>query len=476
MNKTAPSPGRIAAMVIFAISCFGLLLFLWLSFGGPVPLKPKGYRVEVGFKEATQLALEADVRASGVSIGKVREKRVDETEGGRTVATIEIERKYAPLPVDTRAVLRQKTLLGETYVELTLGTRTGAMLEEGGRLPNHQVQPTVELDEILDTLDEHTRLAFRTWQRAGGAAVRGRGRDLNDAFGTLPQFVASGGDLVELLDNQRGALQGLVRNTGAVFQAITAREGQLSTLIGASDDVFSAIATERESLADSFQILPTFMDESRATFDRLDRFSRATEPLLRDMRPALDDLGPALRSLGDLGPDLRRFFRDLDPLIDISRRSLPATREVLDGLGPVFVELAPFLAQVNPILDYIGLHVYTLSDMFANLGVATAATVSQPSPGSTGHYLRQFGPLGLETLALHQNRLATNRGNAYPGPLGVLAGPEGAKYKVLPAWDCNNAGGERLPDDEPGCRVAKPPPGLSQQFPHLSAADYSRPR
>src|SRR5207244_9234980 len=34
MQKNAPSLPRIAAMVIFALSCFGLLLFLWLSFGG----------------------------------------------------------------------------------------------------------------------------------------------------------------------------------------------------------------------------------------------------------------------------------------------------------------------------------------------------------------------------------------------------------------------------------------------------------
>ena len=47
MNKAAPSFGRIAAMVVFALSCFGLLLFLWLAFGGAVPLKPKGYRVKV---------------------------------------------------------------------------------------------------------------------------------------------------------------------------------------------------------------------------------------------------------------------------------------------------------------------------------------------------------------------------------------------------------------------------------------------
>ena len=43
MNKTRPSLARIAAMVVFALSCFGLLLFLWLAFGGPIPLKPEGY-------------------------------------------------------------------------------------------------------------------------------------------------------------------------------------------------------------------------------------------------------------------------------------------------------------------------------------------------------------------------------------------------------------------------------------------------
>ena len=35
MQKSSPSPGRILLMVGFALSCFGLLLFLWLAFGGP---------------------------------------------------------------------------------------------------------------------------------------------------------------------------------------------------------------------------------------------------------------------------------------------------------------------------------------------------------------------------------------------------------------------------------------------------------
>ncbi len=78
MIKQVPSPARIAAMVGFTLSCFALLIFLWLSFGGPIPLRPEGYRVEVAFPEAATLAQEADVRIPGVNVGKVKTKRLDE--------------------------------------------------------------------------------------------------------------------------------------------------------------------------------------------------------------------------------------------------------------------------------------------------------------------------------------------------------------------------------------------------------------
>src|SRR6059036_57619 len=138
MVKQAPTPARLLTMVVFALSCFGLLLFLWLSFGGAVPLKPKGYRFGVAFKEATQLGPEADVRIAGVSVGKVR-KLVRDPRSNRTLATIEIQRRYAPIPADTRAMLRQKTLLGETYVELTPGSDNAPRLREGQRLANSRV-------------------------------------------------------------------------------------------------------------------------------------------------------------------------------------------------------------------------------------------------------------------------------------------------------------------------------------------------
>src|SRR5437763_10821965 len=123
MQKQAPSFGRILTMVLFALSCFGLLLFLWLSFGGSIPFKPQSYRLKVGFPEATQLGLQADVRVAGVSVGKVVGKELDPKGGNRTLATIELTRHFAPLRSDSRAILRQKTLLAETFVELTPGTK-----------------------------------------------------------------------------------------------------------------------------------------------------------------------------------------------------------------------------------------------------------------------------------------------------------------------------------------------------------------
>src|SRR3954447_7345320 len=108
MQKEGPSVGRIAAMVIFALSCFALLTFLWISFGGSVPLKPKEYELTVNFPEATTLAEAADVRIAGGPGGEGRSKRLDKA-ANRTKVVLKIEPKFAPLPKDTRAILRQKT-------------------------------------------------------------------------------------------------------------------------------------------------------------------------------------------------------------------------------------------------------------------------------------------------------------------------------------------------------------------------------
>src|SRR3954470_22125611 len=131
MQKQAPSTGRILVAVGFTLSCFALLLFLWVTFGGPVPFKPESYRFTADFPEAITLAKEADVRIGGVSVGKVKnlglapdsECQKDPATCNTTRATIEIDPQYAPISSDAKGILRSKTLLGETYVELTSGSQ-----------------------------------------------------------------------------------------------------------------------------------------------------------------------------------------------------------------------------------------------------------------------------------------------------------------------------------------------------------------
>ena len=130
------------------------------------------------FNEATQLAVESDVRISGVSVGKVKAIELGDAQT-TAVATIEIDSRYAPIPDDTQAILRQKTLLGETYVELTPGSNEAPPLPEGGALPAAQVSDSVQLDEIFRAFDEPTRAAFQTWMLGQAAAFKGRGDDLS---------------------------------------------------------------------------------------------------------------------------------------------------------------------------------------------------------------------------------------------------------------------------------------------------------
>src|SRR3954453_73442 len=284
MQKQAPTVGRLLVMVGFALSCFGLLLFLWLAFGGPIPLSPKGYRFSTSFDAATQLAKEADVRISGVSVGKVKE--IQTQSDGRSKATIQMENKYSPIPRDTRAILRQKTLLGETYVELTPGDKTKGTLPENGSLPPQQVSPTVELDEIFRAFDRKTRDAFQVWMQSQAASFRGRGADINDAIGNLAPFAVDTDVLLRILKAQQSDVRGVIRDTGTVFDALTARDSELGDLITNSNRVFSTTAERDEDLKALFRVLPAFQHESTLTVNRLTQFAHSTNPLVTALHPA----------------------------------------------------------------------------------------------------------------------------------------------------------------------------------------------
>ncbi len=423
MQKKAPTFGQIFIAVAFALSCFGLLLFLWLAFGGPVPLGSEGYRVKVPFVEATQLAVESDVRISGVPVGKVKSVELGSGEyDDMAIATIELDAPYAPIPENTRATLRQKTLLGETYVELTPGEEGLPTIEEGGQLPEMQISESVQLDEIFRSFNDETRENFQVWmQDQSQSVLGGRGYDLNAALGNLDPFAEETNDVLRVLDSQRLATRQLVRDTGQVFDALSERQGQLRGLIENTNTVFQTTARRDTELAQTFTILPTFLEESRLTLNRLDRFATDTDPLVQQLRPAAVELSPTLIALGKAAPGLERFFNGLGPVVNASKRGLPATaRLVGEDLPRLLGEVNPLFRYFNSILEVVGDYRHELTSFLGNVTASTQAITGLPD-GTSPHYLRTLTNLNPSTAAPSPQRLRWSRGNPYIGPEGYNA-------------------------------------------------------
>jgi phospholipid/cholesterol/gamma-HCH transport system substrate-binding protein len=423
MQKRAPTLGNLLVIILFALSCFGLLLYLWESFGGPLPLKAKGYRFTVAFPRTLALAEQSDVKISGVNVGHVISLTLGKD--GRTHAAIEIASKYAPLRADTHAILRQKTLLGETYVQLIPQGHSGPLLGDGAQLANSQVEPFVTLDDILALFDPTTRSNFRKWMQYQAAAVNGRGEQLNASLATFEPFVEHANQLVGILASQEGAVRALVHNTGVVFNALASRDHQLEGLISNGELTFHAAAESSQAFAEAFRALPTFEHNSTVALQTLDRFAVLASPFLDEFRPAERQLALLLQSAKPFAPQFNNFLTAVGPLTTAAKKGLPQTGKVLNLTVPVLENLRPVLHNLDPFLQSLSEYVPEVQAFFANLTAATEAHGSNGSTlgqGPSEHYLRTMLIFSPESLAVYPQRIGTDRSNPYfkPGAFHAL--------------------------------------------------------
>lgn len=398
MNKQAPSIAQMIAIAGFALSCFGLLLFVWVAFGGPTPLAAKGYEVRVPLTQVGQLAEQSHVNISGVEVGRVKSIDVGEgEETGSAIITLDIEPEYAPIPKDSRAILRAKSLLGEAYIELSPGDKRDGMLEDGDQLPPAQVARSVQLDELFRTFDEKTRQAFMQGAIDNSIAIKGRSATLNQTIGVLPGTITSLTDVLQVLNEQDREVSKLIKNTGVVFDALSKRQGQLSGMIRNTESVFTTLADRDEQLKDFFRVFPTFLRESRLTQERLGDFSDFGTPIMRKLVPVARQLSPTFRASARLAPVSKRLYTNLKPVIRKAPRAFPSLRAFLDEDAPrLLARLPDYLAEFNPFLETGSLY---RKELAAFIGNAAAATNAQTQYGTgTVKYIRAGVRLGPETF------------------------------------------------------------------------------
>ena len=232
MNKQAPSAARILTMVAFAASCIGLLLFLWISFGGTTSLGPEGYRDQRGVRpgrEPGQPGRRADLRGQRRQGGR-RQPRPphgpDPGGDGDRPAVRAAAGRHArdPAPEDAAGRDLRRALAGNP--ERAQAPRRRRACRSG------QIAPTVQLDQILSTFDPATRQAFQTWMQQQGTALTGRGQDLNAALAELYPFATNVDSVLAVLNRDSAATSTLLRDGGQVFSSIArspARSSSWST-------------------------------------------------------------------------------------------------------------------------------------------------------------------------------------------------------------------------------------------------------
>jgi ABC-type transporter Mla subunit MlaD len=417
MSKRAPSTTQLLVITGFALSCFGILLFLWVTFGGPTPFRAKTYEVKIPFSEATQLAEQSDVRISGVNVGKVQTIELAPN-GKQALATAAIDDRYAPLPESTRAILRTKTLLGETYVELTPGSNREPPLADGGELPAAQVAESVQLDEIFQAFDPETRRAFQTWMQEAAVAIEGQGQNLSYAIGNFEPTFKEYEGLFRVLNSQKLAVSKLFSNGAKTFEALRGREGELANLIRSSNELFTTTASRNKDIEALFRAFPTFEDESRLTVDRLQGFATNADPLSKQLVPVAEQLSPTLIKFGELAPEAQKLFEALPAVEREAPTGFPALRKLFrDQFPPLLRAVDPFVRNLNPLVTGLGLYKKEVTAFFGNLAVATNAELTETNAaGQKIHFLRAMGPITPESIASYPSRLAINRASAYSPP------------------------------------------------------------
>src|ERR1700758_5126036 len=134
--KTASPVAKSIALVLLVVGALIILAYYYETAGGRLPFAGHLYTVTAQVQDPQGLLKHADVRAAGVKVGSVS-NITNQRIGDQTVADVQMQlnASYAPIYNNATVLIRQKTLVGENYVEVVRGTASSGEVRDGGTLP-----------------------------------------------------------------------------------------------------------------------------------------------------------------------------------------------------------------------------------------------------------------------------------------------------------------------------------------------------
>jgi virulence factor Mce-like protein len=380
----ASNPVMVGAITVLIVI---LAVFLAYNANQGLPFVPT-YRVSAQVENAAELVPGNEVRIAGVRVGVIESIEPVQHDDGSTTAKLDLklDDKVAELPGDSTVVVRQQSSLGLKYLEIVKGT-SGDTFAPGSVFPLSAARPEpVDLDQVLNTFDEPTRLAIQRNLVEFGNALAGRGQALNAAIGELAPLVRRLQPVARILGARRTqlgrfvtALRDAASEVAPVAQIQARMFVSLETTFGALADV------ARPFIQETISKSPPTLDTTTRTLPTIRPFLANSAGLFADLRPGVDALAdtapdiadalqagiPALKASPKLNAELEPTAQSLFDFADdpANVRGINQLTELNQVLGPT----ARFIAPAQTVCNYATLLFRNASSLLS-LGDGQGAT------------------------------------------------------------------------------------------------------
>jgi len=310
--------------------------------------------VRAAFASSQQLREGAIVRIDGIEVGKVKD--IAGRDGARgALVTMDVEKDAGPLYRDAAALVRWRTVLGQTmYVELERGTATSGDLGSA-TIPRSRTSQQIEVDELTDVVRGGAREGLRTMPGELARALRDRDAPA-DALGALA-------DAAPDIERGVGALRGtrqdrdlreLIGATARTVRAIDTPQGALRGAVAGGAATLETTAARQAEIRRTVAMAPGVLDRTDRTVARLDTTLALAAPLVAELRRPAGDVARTLAALRPVVVDADRLLARARPLLAALRPAVRSLASAARGGVPLVDRLLPSIDRVGgTILPYM---------------------------------------------------------------------------------------------------------------------------
>ncbi|KAA1419419.1 MCE family protein [Nocardioides humilatus] len=253
---------------------FAIITLLGVSFVGARYAKldrvifDKSYTVVAHYPESGGIFAGGEVTYRGVRIGQVSDLEL--TDDGVDVE-LEIDNEWDKIPADTRALVGNRSAVGEQYVELQPNTDDGPYLKDGSEITDvaTPIQTEKLLADLAATVSSVDRDSLRTTVRELGVAFNGTGDDLQKIIDTGNSFIEAANDNFDITT-------ALIRDSNTVLQTQVDSEGSLRTFA-------TQLRVFTRAMVGSDKDLRKVIDSGSFTANQLRTFLEQNEAELSDL-------------------------------------------------------------------------------------------------------------------------------------------------------------------------------------------------